>query len=70
MNEGRSVFSQLMDFLPLHRFRPCVERYAQVEYTTDTRRLSLVARAAPNSAMHRSLCLFFISVSLLGFGSA
>jgi len=28
MNEGRTVFSQLMDFLPLHRFRPCVERYA------------------------------------------
>jgi hypothetical protein len=27
MNEGRSVFSQLMDFLPLHRFRQCVERY-------------------------------------------
>ena len=27
MNEGRTVFSQLMDFLPLHRFRPCVERY-------------------------------------------
>jgi hypothetical protein len=28
MNEGRTVFSQLMDFLPLHRFRPCVERYS------------------------------------------
>ena len=27
MNEGRTVFSPLMDFLPLHRFRPCVERY-------------------------------------------
>ena len=27
MNEGRTVFSQLMDFLPLHRFRQCVERY-------------------------------------------
>ena len=27
MNEGRTVFSQLMDFLPLHRFRSCVERY-------------------------------------------
>ena len=27
MNEGRTVFSQLMDFLPLHRFRRCVERY-------------------------------------------
>jgi len=27
MNEGRTVFSQLMDFLPLHRFRHCVERY-------------------------------------------
>jgi Domain of unknown function (DUF4372)/Transposase DDE domain len=28
MNEGRTVFSQLMDFLPLHRFRACVERYS------------------------------------------
>jgi tetratricopeptide (TPR) repeat protein len=28
MNEGRTVFSQLMDFLPLHQFRHCVERYA------------------------------------------
>jgi len=27
MNEGRTVFSQLMDFLPLHQFRHCVERY-------------------------------------------
>jgi len=27
MNEGRSVFSQLMDFLPLPQFRQCVERY-------------------------------------------
>jgi hypothetical protein len=27
MNEGRTVFSQLMDVLPLHRFRQCVERY-------------------------------------------
>jgi len=27
MNEGRTVFSQLMDFLPLHRFRQCAERY-------------------------------------------
>lgn len=27
MNEGRTVFSQLIDFLPLHRFRQCVERY-------------------------------------------
>ena len=28
MNEGRTVFSQLMDFLPLHQFRQCVERYS------------------------------------------
>jgi hypothetical protein len=27
MNAGRSVFSQLMDFLPLPEFRRCVERY-------------------------------------------
>jgi hypothetical protein len=27
VNSGRSVFSQLMDFLPMHEFHKCVERY-------------------------------------------
>jgi len=27
MNVGRMIFSQLMDFLPLHEFRQCVARY-------------------------------------------
>lgn len=27
MNNGRFVFAQLLDFLPLHEFRKCVERY-------------------------------------------
>src|SRR5260370_20347975 len=27
MNAGQTVFSQLMDFLPLPEFRKCVERY-------------------------------------------
>ena len=27
MNSGRTVFAQLMDFLPLHKFRKCVRRY-------------------------------------------
>jgi IS4 transposase len=27
MNIGRTIFSQLMDFLPIHEFRQCVERY-------------------------------------------
>jgi len=27
MNTGRLIFSQLMDFLPLHQFRKCVKRY-------------------------------------------
>jgi transposase len=27
MNSGRTVFAQLMDFVPLHEFRKCVERY-------------------------------------------
>lgn len=27
MNTGRSVFSQIMDFLPLQEFRKCVDRY-------------------------------------------
>lgn len=27
MNIGKTVFSQLMDFLPIHEFRKCVQRY-------------------------------------------
>ena len=27
MNEGRAVFSQIMDFVPMHEFNRCVERY-------------------------------------------
>jgi hypothetical protein len=27
MNSGKTVFSQIMDFLPLHEFRKCVMRY-------------------------------------------
>jgi len=28
MNSGQSLFSQLIDYLPRHEFRRCVERYA------------------------------------------
>ena len=27
MNQGKSIFSQIMDFLPKHKFRQCVNRY-------------------------------------------
>lgn len=27
MNTGRTVFSQVMDYLPMHEFRKCVKRY-------------------------------------------
>jgi len=27
MNLGQTIFSQLMEHLPLHKFRQCVERY-------------------------------------------
>jgi len=27
MHQGRTIFSQLMDFLPMHKFRQCVDRY-------------------------------------------
>src|SRR5229473_2376471 len=27
MNAGRTVFAQLMDFIPVHEFRRCVARY-------------------------------------------
>ena len=28
MNHGKSIFSQIMDFLPKHKFRQCVNRYS------------------------------------------
>ena len=27
MNSGKTIFSQLMDFLPMYEFQKCVERY-------------------------------------------
>jgi hypothetical protein len=27
MNSGKTIFAQLMDFLPIHRFRQCVQQY-------------------------------------------
>ena len=27
MNLGKTVFTQVMDFLPMHQFRRCVDRY-------------------------------------------
>ena len=33
MNTGKMLFSQVMDFLPLHEFRQCVRRY-QGDYKT------------------------------------
>ena len=27
MNKGSTVFAQVLDFLPMHQFRRCVERY-------------------------------------------
>jgi len=27
MNTGKTIFSQVMDFLPLYEFRQCVRRY-------------------------------------------
>ncbi|TSA20009.1 DUF4372 domain-containing protein [bacterium] len=27
MNPGRTIFSRVMDFVPMHEFHQCVERY-------------------------------------------
>jgi len=35
MKLGRSVFSQLLDFLPAHQFQICVDRYAGNRYVKD-----------------------------------
>jgi Domain of unknown function (DUF4372) len=28
MNSGRTIFSQIMDYLPAYEFRQCIERYS------------------------------------------
>ncbi len=35
MNLGRSVFSQLLDFLPTYQFQLCVDRYQGNRYIKD-----------------------------------
>ena len=35
MNVGRSVFSQLLDFLPTYQFQICVDRYQGNRYVKD-----------------------------------
>src|SRR5437879_13382604 len=35
MNQGRTVFSQLVEFLPTYQFQICVERYQDNRYVKD-----------------------------------
>jgi len=35
MNQGRTVFSQLVDFLPTYQFQVCVDRYQGNRYVKD-----------------------------------
>src|SRR6266704_701817 len=35
MNQGRTVFSQLVDFLPTYQFQICVDRYQGHRYVKD-----------------------------------
>jgi Domain of unknown function (DUF4372) len=35
MNQGRTVFSQLVDFLPTYQFQICVDRYQGNRYVKD-----------------------------------
>jgi len=51
MNTGRTVFSQLMDFLPLAEFRQCVERH-QGDYKTQS-----------FSSLDQFLCLAFAQLT-------
>jgi hypothetical protein len=30
MNQGKSILSQIMDFVPKHKFRQCVNRYGGI----------------------------------------
>ena len=78
MNEGKSIFSQLIDFLPDREFRRCVARYRSDRYT---KKLScweqFLAMAFAQLAYRESLrdieaCLGAIGPKLyhMGFGSA
>jgi hypothetical protein len=77
MNEGKSIFSQLIDFLPDREFRRCVARYGGDRYT---KKLScweqFLAMAFAQRAYRESLrgieaCLGAIGPKLyhMGFGS-
>ena len=51
MNTGKTVFSQVMEFLPLHEFRKCVQRY-QGDY-----------RIKSFSCMDQFLCMAFAQLA-------
>jgi len=51
MNTGKTVFSQVMEFLPLHEFRKCVERY-QGDYKVQS-----------FSCMDQFLCMAFAQLT-------
>ena len=51
MNTGKTVFSQVMEFLPLYEFRKCVQRY-QGEY-----------KARSFSCMDQFLCMAFAQLT-------
>lgn len=51
MNAGKTIFSQVMDFLPLHEFRKCVDRY-QGDY-----------KVKSFSCMDQFLCMAFAQIT-------
>lgn len=51
MNAGKTIFSQVMEFLPLHEFRKCVERY-QGDY-----------KIKSFSCMDQFLCMVFAQLT-------
>ena len=70
MNQGRTVFSQLVDFLSTYQFQICVERYQGNRYVKDfscwdqflclafaqlTYRESLRPRALPFDGLGRAI---------------
>ncbi len=51
MHLGRLVFSQLMDFLPMHQFHRCVNRYGGNRYVKNF------------SCLEQFLCMAFAQLS-------
>lgn len=55
MNSGKTVFSQIMDYLPMYEFRKCVNRYNDNYHTSSI------------TGMDQFLCMTFAQLALCSY---